>query len=70
MKFLIIGNGRSGTTIIEKIIAQKLSLIALGEIDLLWKRGLKEDSKCGCGALTKSCKFWGKYNFEQPPLFH
>lgn len=56
----VTGVGRSGTTLIEKLIAHNCNVHALGEVELIWARGMTEVSKCGCGEFVFDCEFWSK----------
>lgn len=52
------GFGRSGTTLVERVIGQLPTVCALGEVTHLWYRGLLWDESCGCGRSFSSCDFW------------
>jgi hypothetical protein len=52
------GLGRSGTTLIERVLGQLPGVCALGEVVHLWQRDLRDDEKCGCGERFSSCEFW------------
>lgn len=52
------GFGRSGTTLLERILAQTTGACALGEVAWLWDRGLRSDEICGCGQHFSRCEFW------------
>lgn len=54
----IAGHGRSGSTLLEKILAQVDGLVAVGELRQIWKRGFAEDHLCGCGEAFSACRFW------------
>lgn len=54
----IAGSGRSGTTILSKILGQVQGFFFGGELCNVWKYGLLENRMCGCGALFRSCPFW------------
>ncbi len=51
--------GRSGTTLLERILATTPSFVSLGEMVHLWERGLELNEPCGCGAPFRECAFWG-----------
>ena len=55
---LIVGEGRSGSTIIEEALSQIQGIKALGEVQFIWKRGYFDDQLCGCGEPIRSCPFW------------
>jgi hypothetical protein len=52
------GFGRSGTTLVERVIGQLPSVCSLGEVVHLWYRGLLWDERCGCGRQFSGCEFW------------
>lgn len=54
----IAGTGRSGSTLVERVIARAPGAVAVGEVRLLWSRGLIENRLCGCGEPVGSCPFW------------
>jgi hypothetical protein len=58
-KVLYIGGfGRSGSTLVERILGQLPGFCSAGEIVFLWQRGLAENQLCGCGAAFSDCDFW------------
>lgn len=52
------GLGRSGSTLLELVLAQHPDVCALGEVVHLWQRGLVDDERCGCGERFAGCEFW------------
>ncbi|WP_283135404.1 sulfotransferase [Rhizohabitans arisaemae] len=52
------GLGRSGTTLLERLLAQLPGVVALGEVVHLWERGLRRNEPCGCGVAFLDCQFW------------
>lgn len=54
----LAGIGRSGTTLLERTLAEADSVVALGEVMHLWQRNLIDDERCGCGLAFHSCPFW------------
>ena len=58
-KVLYIGGfGRSGSTLVERILGQIPGFCSAGEVVFLWQRGLVEDQLCGCGTPFSECDFW------------
>lgn len=53
----IAGTGRSGSTLLERLLALYPGAFALGEIRDLW-RMLEDRYLCGCGKRVKECGFW------------
>ena len=53
----IAGSGRSGSTVLERVLGEIPGFANVGElIDLF--RG-HQDERCGCGLAFTSCPFWG-----------
>jgi hypothetical protein len=52
------GLGRSGSTVLELILAQSPDVCAVGEVVHLWERALRGDERCGCGERFTACDFW------------
>jgi hypothetical protein len=52
------GLGRSGTTLVERLLGELPSVRALGEVVHLWQRDIRDDERCGCGARFSACTFW------------
>ncbi len=52
------GLGRSGSTLVERVLARAPGVCAVGELVFLWERGLAADERCGCGRPLRSCPFW------------
>jgi hypothetical protein len=52
------GLGRSGSTLIERLIGQLPGVCAVGELVHLWQRGITDDERCGCGEPFRQCPFW------------
>lgn len=56
----IAGCGRSGTTILERVLGQVKGAFPAGEVRYLWDRGILEGRLCGCGDPLPVCEFWGR----------
>lgn len=52
------GVGRSGSTLLERLLGESGATVALGEVVHLWRRGLVEDEACDCGEPFRGCAFW------------
>ncbi len=52
------GLGRSGSTLIERLIGQLPGVCPVGELVHLWERGIAQDERCGCGEPFRQCAFW------------
>jgi hypothetical protein len=58
------GLGRSGTTLLERLLGQLPGVSPLGEVVHLWQRDLVDDERCGCGDRFSGCGFWQKVGVE------
>jgi hypothetical protein len=56
----IAGLGRSGTTLVERLLGQIEGVQTLGETVHLWVRGIQRDETCGCGLRFHDCPFWSQ----------
>jgi hypothetical protein len=54
------GLGRSGSTIIERLLGQLPGVCSVGEVVHLWRRGIGDAERCGCGEPFPGCPFWSK----------
>ncbi len=54
----LAGFGRSGSTLLERLLAQVPGVCAAGEVVHLWQRGIREGERCGCGEAFPACPFW------------
>lgn len=54
----IAGWGRSGSTLVDRLLGQLPSVMSVGEMRDIWQRGLLEDRLCGCGLPFSICPFW------------
>jgi hypothetical protein len=60
-KVLYIGGfGRSGSTLVERILGQLPGFCSSGEVVFLWQRGLIDGQLCGCGVPVPECEFWSR----------
>ncbi len=60
-KVLYIGGfGRSGSTLVERILGQLPGFCSSGEVVFLWQRGLIDGQLCGCGTPVPECDFWSR----------
>ena len=55
----IMGAGRSGSTVLERLLASASGSVAVGEVATLWRRPL-DQLTCSCGAPAPECGFWRK----------
>lgn len=52
------GLGRSGTTVVERVLGEVPGVCSAGEVVHLWFRGVLGDERCGCGEPFSRCAFW------------
>jgi hypothetical protein len=52
------GLGRSGTTLLERLLGELPGVCSAGEVIHLWQRGIAEGEGCGCGKPLPDCEFW------------
>jgi Sulfotransferase family len=52
------GFGRSGSTLLERCLAQREGFCAVGEMRHVWDRSFAHDQLCGCGQPFRACAFW------------
>ena len=59
VRVLFIGGlGRSGSTLLDRMLGRLNDVCSVGELVHLWERGLKENNRCGCGERFGDCPFW------------
>ncbi|HEX3823814.1 MAG TPA: sulfotransferase [Mycobacteriales bacterium] len=54
----LAGLGRSGSTLLERMIGELDGVCPAGELVHLWHRGIELDEACGCGKPFSDCRFW------------
>lgn len=52
------GQGRSGSTLLERAVGQLPSAVNVGELVHLWERGVRNNELCGCQKPFHDCEFW------------
>jgi hypothetical protein len=61
LRVLFIGGlGRSGSTLLERVLGELPGVCSMGEVVHLWQRGLVDDERCACGEPFSQCPFWRK----------
>ena len=53
----ILGAGRSGSTVLERLLSSAPDVVGVGEVATLWRQPLS-DLTCSCGAPAPECAFW------------
>jgi hypothetical protein len=56
----LTGWGRSGSTLLERMLGQVDGVFAAGELREIWLRGVIENRLCGCGERFGDCVLWQK----------
>lgn len=54
----IAGWGRSGSTLLARILGQIDGIAHMGELRTIWTDGFKAKTICGCGQPTRQCEVW------------
>lgn len=57
---LIGGEGRSGSTVLERLLAANPDTCAIGEVKYLFERGVGSGELCGCGKPVPECELWSE----------
>lgn len=58
-KVLFIGGyGRSGSTLLDRVLGSTEGLFSAGEIRHVFREGYVENRLCGCGEPFRECPFW------------
>ena len=52
------GLGRSGSTLLERLLGELPGVCPAGEVVHMWQRGIAENERCGCGEAFGACDFW------------
>jgi hypothetical protein len=52
------GLGRSGSTLLERLLGELPGACTAGEVVHMWQRGIVEGERCGCGQPFGDCAFW------------
>ena len=58
------GSGRSGSTLVDRIIGQLPGFVSTGELRVISQAGMGENRLCGCGASFDECPFWTRVGGE------
>jgi hypothetical protein len=59
VRILYIGGcGRSGSTLLDRMLGELPGFVSTGEVRFIWERGLVENRLCGCGEPFHECPFW------------
>lgn len=59
LKVLFIGGyGRSGSTLLDRVLGQVPGFRSIGELRHVFQEGFLENRRCGCGIHFRECDFW------------
>ena len=56
----IAGSGRSGTTILDRVLGTHTGTTSFNEVYRLLIEGMTENNLCACGERFNQCRFWQK----------
>jgi hypothetical protein len=54
------GSGRSGSTLMARLLGDVDGLVSAGELRYVWERGFGENHLCECGQPFRRCPFWAE----------
>ncbi len=54
------GEGRSGSTVLERLVATHPETCSVGELKNLFERGVGHEELCGCGRPVLECELWSE----------
>jgi hypothetical protein len=54
------GTGRSGSTLLARMLGRIPGYAPVGELRYVWERGFVEDHLCECGRPFRACPFWAE----------
>jgi Sulfotransferase family len=63
------GYGRSGSTLLDRVLGQEEGFFSAGELHHVWERGFLQNELCGCGEPFRDCAFWSNVTEEAFPDF-
>lgn len=56
----IMGAGRSGSTLLGRLLNEVDGFFATGELRVIWRAGLLQGLRCACGATIVECDIWSR----------
>jgi hypothetical protein len=60
----IAGWGRSGSTLLDRLLGQVPGMVSVGELRQIWFKGIRGGGLCGCLLPFPDCPFWTKVGEE------
>lgn len=65
IRVLFIGGyGRSGSTLLDRVLGGVDGLCSVGELRHIFREGYIENRLCGCGERFRECAFWGEVTWR------
>ena len=59
VKVLFVGGtGRTGSTILDKVLGSSPSWFSGGELAFIWDKGMVQGGLCSCGKAVNDCEIW------------
>jgi hypothetical protein len=55
---VISGSGRSGSTLLLRVLGSLDGFCAIGELNNIWEQSILNNRLCSCGAPFRECAFW------------
>lgn len=52
------GVGRSGSSVLARLLDELPGATSIGEVVRLWERGIQANERCSCGERFANCPFW------------
>lgn len=62
----IAGLGRSGSTLLDRLLGEVPGHVSTGELVNIWSHGVIEDRPCSCGRSFSECSFWREVKRQAP----
>lgn len=56
--------GRSGSTLLDRVIGAHDGFCSVGELRYIWERSFRDNQLCGCGVPFNDCPFWEKVSHD------
>jgi hypothetical protein len=63
------GAGRSGSTLLCRVIGEQPHFHPVGEVLSIWQQGVIENRLCSCGSSFHECPFWQDVADNAPGIF-
>lgn len=60
----VAGSGRSGSTLLDRLLGELPGVVSTGELARVWENGLRDNRRCGCGQPFLDCAFWSAVGWQ------